>query len=111
MRSRRLVFATAMLSACAPSQPHVLRPLVNARRVPGIVVNSDGQPVARAIVIASDPDTADELGFAYSDDRGRFFLETPAAKYSVAATTAKAWALVPNAHSRAGDLRIELSTS
>jgi erythromycin esterase len=109
MRSCNLLVLGALLLSCAAPQRRSPSPSPSRHRISGVVVSDDGHAASDAIVIASDPETADEIAVAHADPAGRFSLESSAAKFSLAAATKHGWAFVPDAGTRRTDLRVQLN--
>jgi erythromycin esterase len=84
---------------------------VSPHRLSGIVRSADGVAVNGGIVIATDPDTTNEIGVAQVNVQGRFVLESAVPLVALAATTARGWAFVPKVPVGRDDVEVRVDAT
>src|SRR5262245_47575787 len=73
----RICAMVAMISGHACGARSVQPPGAHAYQLSGTIVTSDSKPAGGSIVIATDPESVDEVAFARADAAGHFVLNSP----------------------------------
>jgi erythromycin esterase len=102
------VTATSTVACSNPKSAH-RGTLPHRNGLSGVVMARDGIAVPRAIVIATDRATGDELASTHTDSSGRFFLEIAGSDIALSAATTHAWAYLDTVDTHSRDIRIHIS--